>query len=88
MTTDIVPLFLQILAEDIRQYGSLPDYTLRRISTHEAVESNQASLTRFFEEIHKLRNEMGDNYLTKIREKIRYSASEIIIAIENQGVRL
>lgn len=80
---DIVP-FLQLLADDIRNYGTLPDYTLRRIGLYAAVEADQASLNLFFAEIRKLRQEMGDNYLEKVLARTNYSPSEIIIAVENQ----
>ena len=79
---DIVP-FLQLLADDIRNYGTLPDYTLRRIAQHEALEAKPTSLDAFFAEIHKLKQEMGESYLKKVLDRTNYTPSEIIIAVEN-----
>ena len=77
--------FLQSLLRDIQHYGSLPDYTLRRIALHEALEDSPESTQKFFAEIRKLRSEMGDDYLSRIDITRNRAPSEIIIAVENQG---
>jgi superfamily II DNA or RNA helicase len=76
--------FLRTLLHDIQNYGSLPDYTLRRIVRNEARADAPASLERFFTEIARIRSEVGENYLESIKRTLNYSASEIIIAVENR----
>jgi len=69
--------FLRVLREDIIDYGTLPDYTLRRIAQ---LKPNDIDST--VKEIEKIKNELGENYLEK--EKKKYEGEkEIIIAINN-----
>lgn len=73
--------FLRTLREDINDYGTLPDYTLRRIanlSTEEGFAKNLES------ELSSLKNELGEDYLQKEQEKLKRFSKEIIVAIENQ----
>ncbi len=74
--------FIQTLLEDILDYGTLPDYTLRRIANLES--SDEKKIERTIEEIKLLKEELGENYLEqeKLRQKDLYK--EIIVAIENQ----
>jgi len=74
--------FLRVLREDIIDYGTLSDYTLRRISN---LKSTENELNKTIEELEKLRDELGgDDYLLKEKEKQKSLHKEIIIAIENQ----
>ncbi len=76
--------FINMLLEDIYEYGTLPDYTLRRISN---LEINAAeSLENSLKEIEKLKNELGENYLEKEKAKQKNLKQEIIVAIENQKI--
>lgn len=69
--------FLRTLREDILSYGTLVDYTLRRIASLK-VDS--------VEEIKELRDELGDDYLTRERNRQKEQEKEIIIAIENKKI--
>jgi superfamily II DNA/RNA helicase len=75
--------FLRTLREDILDYGTLPDYTLRRIANlsnnHSAINIDKA-----ISELGKLEKELGRNYLDKEKDK-QYPDKEIIIAIENRN---
>ena len=73
--------FLRTLREDIIDYGTLSDYTLRRI-VNLKISDNEINKT--IEELKNLRSELGEDYL--LREKIieKELNKEIIIAIENQ----
>ena len=74
---DLMPYkdFLRVLKEDILGYGTLPDYTLRRIANFkEGVPK----------EIDELRKELGDDYLTIDKNRQQDYKKEIIIAIENK----
>jgi len=68
--------FLRALREDIEEYGTLSEYTLRRIAN---IRANNA-----VEELKKLREELGEDYLQRLKEKQRTVKKEIIIAIENR----
>jgi len=73
--------FLRMLQEDILDYGTLSDYTLRRIVNLSAKESDLNETVR---QIEKLRKELGENYLEKEKELSKNLYKEIIIAIENR----
>ena len=74
--TELKP-FLRIIREDILDYGTLPDYTLRRIS-----QLKLSDIYSVVKEITAIRNELGEDYLEK--EKKKYEGEkEIIIAINN-----
>ena len=74
--------FLRTLQEDIIDFGTLSDYTLRRISNLENGDESKQQKT--IEEIVVLKRELGEDYLQKEKEKQRDLTKEIIIAIENQ----
>jgi len=67
--------FLRILKEDILSYGTLPDYTLRRIANFK-----EDSI----KEIQELKAELGEDYLFKEKNRQKDQKKEIIIAIENK----
>lgn len=74
--------FILSLLEDILDYGTLSDYTLRRIANLETL--NHAKLKELENEISSLKRELGEDYLQKEKAKQQYFRKEIIIAIENQ----
>ncbi len=74
--------FLRTLREDILDYGTLSDYTLRRIANLE--NTNDVRCRKSVEEISALKKELGEDYLQKEKERQKNLAREIIIAIENQ----
>jgi superfamily II DNA/RNA helicase len=72
--------FLRMLLEDILDYGTLPDYTLRRIANLDS--KNIASILK---EIERLRKTLGDDYLYREKDRLTELTKEIIIAIENRA---
>src|SRR3972149_1026294 len=76
--------FLRTLREDIIDYGTLSDYTLRRIANLE--NSDDSNRKKSIQEISSLRNELGEDYLQKEKERQKDLSKEIIIAIENQKI--
>jgi hypothetical protein len=66
-----------MLKEDILSFGTLPDYTLRRIAGFKVDK---------IDEIEQLKNELGEDYLTKEKNRQKEERKEIIIAIENKKV--
>ena len=71
--------FLRMLREDIVDYGTLPDYTLRSIGKWADKKDEEA-----LSEIIAMRSELGEHYLEKEKTGIANARSEVIIAIENQ----
>ena len=76
--------FIRTLKEDIVDYGTLPDYTLRRIAYIEKGDNDSKYHKAVLEEINVLLNELGEDYLDKEKAKRLKTQQEIIIAIENQ----
>ena len=76
--------FLRILREDILEYGTLSDYTLRRIGNLEY--SDKSKEKRALIEIDSLMRELGVDYLEKEKARQKNLSKEVIIAIENQKV--
>lgn len=74
--------FLKTLLEDILDFGTLPDYTLRRLANLEL--GNEEKIQKSIKEIEDLKNELGENYLEKEKLRQRQLEKEIIVAIENQ----
>ncbi len=67
--------FLRMLRIDIVSYGTLPDYTLRRIMNLKEGK---------IKEIDEISSELVSDYLTKELERHKDHKKEIIIAIENK----
>ncbi|MFH1780618.1 MAG: hypothetical protein ABH841_01230 [Candidatus Nealsonbacteria bacterium] len=74
--------FIRTLREDVLDYGTLSDYTLRRISNMETVKDVGKKST--VAEIVALKQELGEDYLQKEKDRQKDIQKEIIIAIENQ----
>lgn len=79
----LLPLkkFLRTLREDLLDYGTLPDYTIRRIAN---LNLNDAQLQEAIEEIKSIKDELGEDYLEKEKSKLSKEEKEIIIAIRNK----
>ncbi len=73
--------FLRTLREDIIDYGTLSDYTLRRLAN---LETEKMNLEQICSELDSLKNELGEDYLEKEKQKITSKEKEIIIAIRNK----
>ncbi len=67
--------FLRTLKEDILSYGTLADYTLRRIANFKEDR---------IKDIYELKDEIGEDYLIKEKNRQKDQKKEIIIAIENK----
>ena len=74
--------FIETLLEDIKDYATLPDYTLRRIANLET--TNNDKRAKLLTEIKQLKVELGEDYLEKEKEQLKQTHKEIIIAVENQ----
>ncbi|MFA5857433.1 MAG: helicase-related protein [Elusimicrobiota bacterium] len=75
--------FLRTLLEDIIDYGTLSDYTLRRISNLES--SDDKGIKETVKEIGAIMKELGgESYLQKEKGRQKELSKEIIIAVENR----
>jgi superfamily II DNA or RNA helicase/HKD family nuclease len=75
--------FLRTVLEDIIDYGTLSDYTLRRISNLESGSVDKNKIT--VKEIKEIQKGLGGlDYLQKEKDRQKDLSKEVIIAIENQ----
>lgn len=75
--------FLLSIVEDIEEYKTLSDYTLRRIAILETTAKDETTKRKVKEELVGLRRELGDDYMEKMKQRIGGLNKEVIIAIEN-----
>lgn len=81
--------FIQTLIRDIRNFRTLPQYTLRRLTSEELKPDTSAKvIKKFFDEVRWVRNQLGDDYLERILKRVEHQSLEVIIAVENIGVGL
>jgi hypothetical protein len=76
--------FIHSLIEDIREYGTLSEYVWEKIVSLEPF-LNIGDIDRIVDELSKLREKIGEDFLEKIKERLKSLDKEIIIAIENQS---
>jgi len=75
--------FLRELREDILEYKTLSDYTLRRIANLDSLSNSTVKIQQTVDELEKLQRELGVDYLDKVKSKLGQFQTEVIIAIEN-----
>jgi ERCC4-related helicase/HKD family nuclease len=75
--------FLRELREDMLEYKTLSEYTLRRIANLNSDSKSSAKLKGLKEELDRLKMEIGENYLDKVKAQVGTLETEVIIAIEN-----
>jgi superfamily II DNA or RNA helicase len=77
--------FIHTLIEDIREYGTLSDYVWAEIVSLESF-LNKDEIDKIVNALNEFREEIGDDFLEKIKERLKSIDKEIIIAIENQTI--
>ena len=75
--------FARTLLEDIIDYKTLPDFTLRRIANLQTNNPSEKDIEKILGEFIKLKEDLGEDYLDKIKYKLGSMQSEVIVAIEN-----
>lgn len=75
--------FIRTLILDLREFKTLPKFTLRRLASVELKKDNAKSLKDFKSELEFVRIYLGDDYLDIIQKRLGSLKSEIIIAVEN-----
>jgi len=85
-TTDTYRPFHQLLLnlrEDIEDFKTLSDYTLRRIAALDIKSADAKKIEANKQELAMLQDELGFDYLTRIKQKVGQLEKEVIVAIEN-----
>ncbi|ODN30536.1 helicase-related protein [Fervidobacterium thailandense] len=88
MYDDKLRRFIEMLLEDIFDYSTLPDYTLRRIAQLGNDLSSERKVQKALEELKKLKTELGEDYLEREKERLKKLTKEIIVAIENRRLEV
>ena len=73
--------FITTLIQDLKNYKTLPTYTLRRLVL--ANESKKGVKTAI-ESIEEVRHRLGNNYLEVILKRVQNLEEDVIISVENQ----
>ncbi len=73
------------LVEDIEDYKTLSDYTLRRMANLVVDATDGKKIAANKKELARLQNDLGFDYLAIIKQKIKQLDKEVIVAIENIG---
>jgi uncharacterized ferredoxin-like protein len=73
------------LIEDIREYGTLSDYLWTEIVSLETF-LKKGEIDKIADALKKLKEEIGEDFLEKIKERLKSLDKEIIIALENQAI--
>lgn len=76
--------FARMVVKDLRDYRTLPKYSLRRLCSDEIDPKDPTTLDAFKHELRYLRGILGKNYLKGIKKRVGDMESEIIISIENR----
>jgi hypothetical protein len=75
LSLDSYKEFLELLKTDIESYGTLPEYTLRRIANFKE---------NSIDDIVLLRDKLGKDYLKVEQSELKEFQRELIIAVENK----
>lgn len=80
--------FVRVLLKDMMDYGTLSQYTLRRISeldTYQNDKETEEEKQEIIEEIKGIKKRLGEDYLEELKEQTKELSKEVIIAIEQQS---
>jgi len=76
--------FIHSLIEDIREYGTLSEYVWEEIVSLETF-LKKGEIDKIADALEKLKEDIGEDFLEKIKKRLKSLDKEIIIAIENQA---
>lgn len=76
--------FIKTLIEDLREYRTLPMFTMRRLTNVELKPDHPELLLPFRIKLSEVRNYLGDDYLDIVKARAAVMRTEVIIAIELQ----
>lgn len=77
--------FIKTLIKDIKNYYTMPKYTLRRLGFERLTpKSGKHQWQKFWDELDAIKQEFGVDYLVKMLERVKDLKEEMIIAVENR----
>jgi len=74
--------FLMQLKEDIQDYGTLPEYTLKTIADWD--NNGKPNYNSINNDLEKLSQNLGKDYLNKVKYGLKVYEPQVIVAIEDQ----
>jgi superfamily II DNA or RNA helicase len=74
--------FIIMLREDIQDYGTLAEYTLRTISDWD--NNGKLDYAHIAKELRVLSKKLGKNYLKQVKESLKAYEQQVIVAVENR----
>ncbi|MDO9530483.1 MAG: helicase-related protein [Syntrophales bacterium] len=78
--------FIRTLIRDLRDFRTLPKFTLRRFAELDIKLGKTGEVQRLKDELAFLRRHLGDDYLDGIERNLGSLKSEIVVAVENWAV--
>lgn len=76
--------FIKILIDDIKNYRTLSERSLGRLSRNKInIKSNAQEIKNFVSEVNWIMNSFGFDYLERIKQRIEHQREEVVIAVEN-----
>lgn len=81
---DIYLPFIFMLIKDLKEYKTLPKFTLRRLANVDLKPDSPSELKKIIKELKFLLGYLGDDYLDVIEQRLGSMKTKIIIAVENQ----
>ena len=82
---DFAP-FVRTLLDDLTDYQTLSTFTLRRLADMPTVENSNDNSKIILETLNELKNNLGFDYLDKIKSATKLNTQEVVIAIENRNI--
>ena len=82
--------FIDVLIEDLKNYYTLPRYTLRRLRETDMTPetdpiTRQKKAEAFKTALLRVKGMLGEDYLDRIKARTEALADEVIISVENRG---
>jgi superfamily II DNA or RNA helicase/HKD family nuclease len=75
--------FIRDLIKDLRNYHTIPKYSVRRIANLKLDADRPKELKKFIKELELLISNLGTDYLEIVEKRVKDNRDEIIIAVEN-----
>lgn len=77
--------FIKTLIKDIKEYYTMPKYSLRRLASEELTpKSSKTKWNDFWRELDFLKHRYGVDYLDRVLKRVKDMKEEVIIAVENR----
>jgi hypothetical protein len=81
---DFAP-FVRTLLDDLTDYQTLSTFTLRRLADLPTIENSKDNSKVILDTLNELKNNLGFDYLDKIKSATKLNTQEVVIAIENRN---